>query len=275
VQKVLKQVWTAYVANETDLGQAMLSVVTNRCELLVCCVGDVYPVNDCPQCRHRSGTTKDEQTPVQLELDDPLGAGDKWTNSKWFLDRLPCARKQVHTHIHHQYNLWTTSNFDWARVVSGQTVHDALVKGVGKAWVEAWIGVEAKAVKRLDEEVLTFVKENLRAKLSLASKPSGKKVQLDKRLAAAGGITDEAILQPGTRIEALWCDKFGRQEKKKVRSGRGLSYRQVVAFPGWHKGTIAGLGPRDWPGTYRIEFDDETTHDNTPRHQIRLLVVAQ
>jgi hypothetical protein len=155
----------------------------------------------------------------------------------------------VHTHIHHQYNLWTTSNFDWARVVSGQTVHDALVKGVGKAWVEAWIGVEAKAVKRLDEEVLTFVKENLRAKLSLASKPSGKKVQLDKRLAAAGGITDEAILQPGTRIEALWCDKFGRQEKKKVRSGRGLSYRQVVAFLAGTKarspasGHATGLAP--------------------------------
>ena len=93
-------------------------------------------------------------------------------------------------------------------------------------------------------------------------------MNLDKRLKQAGGIEDAAILTPGTRIEALWCDKFGRQAKKKVRG------KQVVTFPGWHNGTIEGLGPRDWPGTYRIAFDDGSQHHNTPRRQIKLLEVA-
>ena len=57
--------------------------------------------------------------------------------------------------------------------MSGATVHDALVKGVGKAWVEAWIGVEASAVKRMDEEVLTFVKNHVKVKERLGKKPSG------------------------------------------------------------------------------------------------------
>ena len=52
-------------------------------------------------------------------------------------------------------------------------MHDALVKGVGKAWVEAWIGVEASAVKRMDEEVLTFVKNHVKVKERLGKKPSG------------------------------------------------------------------------------------------------------
>ena len=137
--------------------------------------------------------------------------------------------------------------------------------------MEAWIGVEKKAVERLGAEVLTFLKENLRSMKGLEKKPKGGKAALEKQLMKVGGIKDASILQPGTRVEAIWCDKFGRQEMKNVRSRRGLTYRKVPTHPGWHKGTIAGLGPRDWPGTYRVEFDDETHHDNTPRHQIRLL----
>ena len=95
----------------------------------------------------------------------------------------------MHSHIHHQFNLWTRANFDWERTVTGTSVHAALVKAVGRAWVEAWIGVEKKAVERLGAEVLTFLKENLRSMKGLEKKPKGGKAALEKQLMKVGGIS--------------------------------------------------------------------------------------
>ena len=236
-----RTVWRQYFQGACALETVVLSLTVNRCEPFIVCIGDVFPVNDCPACKNHSTDGDRDDTPQQLELDDPLGAGEKWKSSDWFATRLPCARKLVHSHIHHQFNLWTRANFDWERTVTGTSVHAALVKAVGKAWVEAWIGVEKKAVERLGAEAVTFLKENLRSMKGLEKKPKGSKTALEKQLMSAGGIKDASILQPGTRVEAIWCDKFGRQEMKNVRSRRGLTYRKVPTHPGWHKGTIAGL----------------------------------